>query len=96
MVSDPGYIGFVRIMRSGRALTLLFLLLLVGCSAKKTVWSRSGASDAQFKQDSYNCEEELPITHCQSWACMVADDKLNSLYRACMQSKGWEPREVPE
>jgi hypothetical protein len=79
------------------ALLSLLVLLLASCSSTKTVWSRPGANEMQYKQDSYGCERDQPVIYCgDPIDCHNAKKRLTGMYRRCMESKGWEGREAPK
>lgn len=72
----------------------MFMVLLVGCSSTKTVWSQPGADERQFKRDNYECVRDSTTYGGGSGIDGIiaqnrAQDQANRLYRMCMESKGW-------
>lgn len=39
-----------------RMIVLGFLLLLMGCAGRQTVWIQDGKAEADLKRDTYDCE----------------------------------------
>jgi hypothetical protein len=77
------------------------VLVLAGCASTRTVWSRDGASDMDFRRDRYECGRE------DTWAAggsglpgalAVAEAKAEAErgWRECMEIRGWIPREVED
>ena len=81
-------------MRLAAIVTLVLALLLAGC-ASTLHWRKAGATPAEFARDSYECarqSQQSVFRFGGPWWLGVSDsERINkSLYRACLQTYGYE------
>jgi len=90
-----------------KLLTFSSLFLLFGCSPPKVLFYKSGLTIEEFKRDKYDCAQQART----SWSgggtgnlglAMIAsakseaDKQSKSLFRMCMEARGYTAREVSD
>jgi len=90
-------------MKNSNSLFFLLILMISGC-ANNPVWTKPGASSADFKTDNYTCLQESQESRTISTAGgnvnrgltqdtgIAPDEKVTNwkLYNACMSGMGWQ------
>jgi hypothetical protein len=69
-------------------LSAVLALPLTGCM--KLVWAKRGATVAEFKTDSYECERDSrQVTYRRG-------ESRTAFFNRCMDARGWYMKEVPD
>ncbi len=64
--------------------TLIFLMLMAGCSIEPSKWYRLGANDTDFEHDRQSCEDALLATGTTGLSVSTYS------FEGCMEQKGWK------
>lgn len=71
---------------------ILCLIVFVVCSCAPTVFYKDGATQADFKRDSYGCEKDARQSGYYGQGLAGAIN-MKQFYRRCMEACGYEVKE---
>lgn len=75
-----------------RYFTSGFLVVaILGC-ASPTIWDKAGATQQDFRVDSYNCEKDTRQSGYFGGG-LAASFEMRDFYARCMIARGWTPRD---
>src|SRR5215475_9743719 len=74
----------------------MVVALAAGCvGTTKTIWVKSGATEQEWRRDSYECSRDSRTFYLGSGLGLLlaeieAKKKARRIYRDCMRARGWE------
>lgn len=74
-----------------RLIVLALAVFISGCSSTK-VWQKHGASNADLRGDSYQCEKDARQSNFGGG--LMGGALRQEFYDRCMESRGWSLQEV--
>lgn len=89
------------------AVIVVLMLVVIGCASHKIVWDKLGATQQEFRQDSYECTQQAQVywygggtggagIFMAASAKHQAEEQAQNMYNMCMEARGWESHEVKE